>query len=86
MEPTLYDGDRILVSYRASPQPGRLAIVRLPDGQLAVKRLAHKEIGGWWVERDNPHEGVDSWAVGAIATTDVIAVVIRRVWRRGHRD
>jgi hypothetical protein len=36
--------------------------------------------GGWWVERDNPDEGVDSWLVGPIPEQDVVAVVRARVW------
>ena len=35
-------------------------VVRLPDGVVAVKRATVRVDGGWWVERDNPDEGVDS--------------------------
>ncbi len=80
MEPTLHDGDRLLVRHGASPSVGDLAVVRLPQRPVAVKRLTRREQGGWWVERDNPHEGVDSWLVGAIADEDVVAVVVRRLW------
>jgi phage repressor protein C with HTH and peptisase S24 domain len=80
MQPTLYDGDRLLVRHGAVPEPGRLLVVRLPDGVVAVKRATRREPGGWWVERDNPAEGVDSWSVGAVPDRDVIAVVVGRVW------
>jgi len=80
MQPTLYDGDRLLVRHGAVPRPGRLTVVRLPDGVVAVKRATRREAHGWWVERDNPREGVDSALVGAIPDKDVIAVVICRVW------
>jgi phage repressor protein C with HTH and peptisase S24 domain len=80
MQPTLHDGDRLLVRYGAPPRIGGLAVVRLPDGVVAVKRVVHRESGGWWVERDNPAEGVDSWSVGAIAEADVLARVVRRIW------
>jgi signal peptidase I len=80
MQPTLYDGDRLLVRHGAAPRVGRLAVVRLPGGVLAVKRVVRREPDGWWVERDNPSEGVDSWSVGAIAPSDVVAVVVCRVW------
>jgi peptidase S24-like protein len=79
MRPTLYDGDRLVVRYGAVPRPGRLAVVRLPDGVLAVKRVTSRQRDGWWVERDNPAEGVDSWLVGAIPDTDVVAVVLCRL-------
>jgi len=95
MSPTLLDGDRLLVRYDAVPAAGDIVLVRLPadaDGEprpLAVKRAAHVEPGGWWVERDNPVVGLDSWAVGVVAHRDVVAVVVGRVWppgpRRGRR-
>jgi hypothetical protein len=80
MEPTLFEGDRLLVRHGAAPRAGRMAIVRLPDRPLAVKRLSRRVDGGWWVERDNPAEGVDSWLVGAVPDRDVVAVVLLRVW------
>jgi len=80
MQPTLYDGDRLLVRHGAVPKPGQVSVVRLPDGVLAVKRVTRREPEGWWVERDNPAEGVDSWSVGAIPERDVVAVVVCRVW------
>jgi hypothetical protein len=63
-----------------------MVVVRL-GGVVAVKRAVRREPGGWWVERDNPREGVDSWSVGAIPDADVLAVVLLRVWPllRGSR-
>ena len=86
MQPTLYDGDRLLVRHGAAPRVGDVVVVRLPDGVLAVKRATARESAGWWVERDNPVEGVDSWTVGAIPDADVLAVVHARLWppRRGR--
>ena len=80
MQPTYLDGDRLLLVHGARPRAGRPAVVRLPDGVVAVKRVVRREPGGWWVERDNPAEGVDSWIVGAIPDEDVLAVVLVRVW------
>ena len=84
MEPTLREGDVLLVLHGGRPRLGRLLVVRLPGGVLAVKRAVRREPDGWWVERDNPREGVDSWRVGAIADEDVVARVLARV-RRGSR-
>jgi len=90
MAPTLLDGDRLLVrggrAAAGRARPGRLAVVRLPGGRpLAVKRLARREDGGWWVERDNPLEGVDSWAVGAVPDADLLAIAVARLWPRPGR-
>ncbi len=80
MEPTLYDGDRLLVRHGAMPHVGVLAVVRLPERPLAVKRITRRVDDGWWVERDNPREGVDSWLLGAVPDADVVAVVVCRLW------
>lgn len=82
MQPTLYDGHRLLVLHGAVPRTGRLVVVRLPGGVVAVKRATRKEPDGWWVERDNTEEGVDSRTVGAIPERDVLAIVCCRVWPR----
>jgi signal peptidase I len=80
MEPTLREGDRLLVRYDAEPRVGGLAVVRLPGRPVSVKRVTRRGPEGWWVERDNPAEGVDSWLVGAVADADVVGAVLCRVW------
>lgn len=92
MQPTLLDGDRLLVRIGAAADLGALVrigaliVVRLPGGRPeAVKRVVHREDDGWWVERDNPAEGVDSWLVGAIPDHDVRGVVRARLWPRPGR-
>ena len=92
MLPTLHPGDRLLVAYvdRAAgvdhAASGRIAVVRLPDRPLSVKRLGVHDPEGWWVESDNPAEGVDSWTLGrAVADADVLAVVVARLWPRPSR-
>ncbi len=83
MLPTLRDGDRLLVRHGAVPTPGDLVVVRLPGGRpLGEKRVVRREPDGWWVERDNPAEGLDSWSVGPISPADVVAVVRWRLWPR----
>ena len=86
MQPTLHDGDLLLVRHGATPRAGTLVVVRLPDGVLAVKRAIMRRDGGWWVERDNPAEGVDSWSVGAIPDQDVVARVLVRLPRKAVGD
>ncbi|GAB3663547.1 hypothetical protein GCM10027596_26840 [Nocardioides korecus] len=82
MEPTLVDGDRLLVRYDGVPRAGGVAIVRFSDGVVAVKRLDRLTPEGWWVSRDNPREGRDSWSAGAVPDADVLATVVVRVWPR----
>ena len=91
MQPSLRDGDRLLVRWGAGVRPGDLAVVRLPPDAaglarpLSVKRAVRHEAVGWWVERDNPAEGVDSWQVGALADDAVLARVLCRLWPRPAR-
>ena len=81
MEPTLHDGDLLLVRAQRVPDIGSLVVVRLPGRPgFSVKRLVGRDTAGWWVERDNPREGVDSWVVGAVAPTDMLAQVVARLW------
>ncbi len=80
MQPTLYDGDRLLVRYAASPRAGCLVVVRLPARPIAVKRVVRRTAGGWDVRSDNRAAGTDSRVLGAIPDDDVLAVVLCRVW------
>jgi nickel-type superoxide dismutase maturation protease len=86
MEPTLRDGDRLLVLSPRRAAAGRVAVVALPgDRPTAVKRLTSRQDDGWWVERDNPAEGVDSWLVGALPEDAVLGVVVARLWPAPRR-
>jgi hypothetical protein len=86
MLPTLTDGDVLLVASgrraRLRARAGRLAVVRLSaDRPVAVKRLGIRDPGGWWVERDNPAEGTDSWQLGRpVADADILGLVLLRIW------
>jgi hypothetical protein len=80
MLPTLRDGDVLLLDRHAEVGPGTVVVALLPDRTVAVKRVAHREPGGWWLERDNPRHGVDSWQVGSIPDGDVVGVVRLRLW------
>ncbi|MGN6251765.1 MAG: S24 family peptidase [Marmoricola sp.] len=86
MLPTLREGDRLLVRYDVLPRVGHLAVVRLPDGVVAVKRLELVDDDGWWFSRDNPAEGLDSWSFGrASRRGEVLAAVRCRLWPAPRR-
>lgn len=88
MEPTLREGDLLLVLWGARVRVGSLAIVRLPRDEhgasrpVSVKRVTGvdpADAGRWWVERDNPGVGVDSWLVGSLPPEAVLARVLLRI-------
>ncbi len=87
MAPTLADGDLLLARAASSARPGQVVVVDWRDGvhPLAVKRLLRADADGWWVERDNPREGVDSWSAGAVPADGLLAVVLVRLWPRPGR-
>ncbi len=87
MRPTLRPGDRLLVRYGARVRPGRLVLARFADGTVAVKRAAERRTTssgspGWWLTSDHAAAGVDSRHRGPVPDTDVLAVVVARVWPR----
>ncbi len=90
MEPTLSEGDHLLVSYAATPAVGDLVVARFVDGTVAVKRAAERRTirtgqTGWWLSSDNLDEGVDSRHRGPLAEDDVLAVARLRVWPNPRR-
>lgn len=86
MRPTLDDGHVLLVRLRrpGDPiKPGTLVIADLPGSRgLGVKRVTARDPAGWWLERDNPAQGSDSWVFGAVADAAVRAHVVARIWPR----
>ncbi len=85
MLPTLAPGDLVVLDRRGPVQPGRIVVAVLPDGTVAVKRAVLRDGSQWWLERDNPSVGVDSWTVGAVPDQQVLGVVQARVWPRPAR-
>ena len=87
MLPTLADGDVLLVRGAAASVPaapardGSPSCGCRPDRPVAVKRLALRDDDGWWVERDHPTDGVDSWQLGRpVPDADLLGLVVLRLW------
>ncbi|PUA80283.1 peptidase S24 [Nocardioides currus] len=90
MEPTLRDGDRLLVSYAAAPAADAVVLARFADGTVAVKRAVERRTlrtggPGWWLLSDNPDEGVDSRHRGPVEDGSVLGVVRLRLWPSPRR-
>ncbi|WP_404381365.1 S24/S26 family peptidase [Knoellia locipacati] len=98
MEPTLHEGDLLVTLWGARVRAGDVAVVRLPDDSdgrprpLSVKRVSGPDPDAgerWWLDSDNPREGVTSFEVGSITDADVVGVVVGRLhprprWLRGR--
>ena len=83
MAPTLRPGDQLLVARRRAARPGWVAVVRLPDGTLAVKRIVRIVDGGaLWIEGDNPFGSTDSRTLGPLPPEALVGVAIARIWPR----
>lgn len=98
MEPTLGDGDLLVGSWGARVAAGQVAVVRLPpDASGHPRPVSVKRVTGvdpddarrWWLDSDNPREGVTSFDVGSVGDDDVLGVVLCRLfprprWLRGR--
>ena len=78
MEPTLADGDFVLIDFTQKPGIGDLALASPPgdDDLWVVKRVARIVAdGGYWLTSDNPERGVDSRRWGTVDSADVLGRV-----------
>ena len=81
MEPTLYEGDALLVDDKAEPEPG-IWVIEL-DGRPLVKRITNAPESGYWVQGDNQAGSRDSRHFGPLPRE---ALKGRVVWSlRGSR-
>lgn len=80
MEPAVRNGQRWLCS-AGRVRPGQVVVFTEPDrpGMVAVKRVLHREAGGWWVEGDNQPMSRDSRAFGPVADHLVLGILRLRL-------
>ena len=86
MEPTLADGDRLLVLAGRRPRPGAVVAVRdprAPEGRLMVKRVLAVGPRGVDVRGDAPGRSTDSRSFGPVPEALVEGQV---VWRYGPAE
>ena len=95
MEPTLHDGDLVVVAPpRAAPELGAIVVVRRPGGVEDVKRVVgspgdHVRLGSSGIDLgpgrfaiagDNRSRSTDSRHYGPVAMDDIVAVVRACYW------
>lgn len=88
MVPAVGPGHLVLIRYGAAARPGDMVVVALPADRggrprpPAVKRLVRYDGSHHvWVESDNLDApgAIDSWTVGALPATAVLARVLVRL-------
>jgi nickel-type superoxide dismutase maturation protease len=85
MLPALRPGDWLLVRSGVRIVPGDVVVARHPDRDLLiVKRAAHRDADGWWLESDNQRAAgrQDSWDFGAVPESLIVGRVVLRYWPR----
>lgn len=81
MNPTLADGDRLLLLRKHSRlRPGDLVALRDPhdSGRLLVKRVASLESAGLVVHGDNPASSRDSRSFGTVPHSSIVGRPVYR--------
>lgn len=74
MEPTLHDGDYVLVDRGRRPEAGELAVAAPPgEPDLEVVKRVQRitEDQAFWLISDNPEDGVDSRRWGLVPSTRI---------------
>jgi len=87
MEPTLSEGDRLLVVRAWRARPGDLVVLRDPrEGRrILVKRVTSVVGDDVTVHGDNPPASTDSRAFGPVPRRALVGRVLRRYQRGGPR-
>lgn len=83
MEPTLKPGQTVLVSsisyLLTRPKVGDIVVVKNPNQDLILKRIAKEKKGKFFVSGDNPRDSTDSRTFGTVERNQVIGKVILAV-------
>ena len=81
MEPTIVAGALLaVVRGGRRPQPGDVAVARLPDGREIVKRVSRVGPDGYTVEGDNPSASTDSRQLGPVPVRAIVGRAVAVYW------
>jgi nickel-type superoxide dismutase maturation protease len=82
MEPTLTEGDRLLVVRTRRVRPGDVVALHAPGGggRVLVKRVQARLAEGVVVLGDNPRASTDSRDFGPVPPRSVLGRVVRRYY------
>jgi nickel-type superoxide dismutase maturation protease len=86
MEPTILEGDRLLVGRFGRPRVGDIVALRDPGDprRVIVKRISAVRGGELYVTGDNPEASIDSRVFGSVPRTALLGKVVRRYAPRGR--
>ncbi|MBI4017632.1 MAG: nickel-type superoxide dismutase maturation protease [Candidatus Aenigmarchaeota archaeon] len=77
MEPTLREGQKILISKIGTPKKGDIVVLKHPYKNInIVKRVAAANESGYLVEGDNTGESTDSRHYGTIGKENLVGKVL----------
>jgi len=82
MEPTIKDGDKVLVNRLAylfkAPKIGDIVAAKISAGKIVVKRIARVEGDTYFLSGDNHSDSFDSRKFGMIGKDKVVGKIILR--------
>jgi nickel-type superoxide dismutase maturation protease len=78
MRPTYAPGDTLLGWRWFKPRPGHV-VVAYHEGRSLIKRVVSLDVGGVWIEGDNPPQSTDSRHFGPLGPEQIQARIIVRL-------
>lgn len=87
MEPYIFEGEVVLFDIsEKEPRDKKVFVIRRPDGDISIKRLAQRLDGTWIVSSDNPDKTRFRDETYLPDALHEIPIVGRVIWRGGEVD
>lgn len=87
MEPYIFEGEVVLFDVsEKEPRDKKVFVIRRPDGDISIKRLAQRLDGTWVVSSDNPDKTRFRDETYLPDALHEIPIVGRVIWRGGEVD